>query len=127
MIIGILTISMAGLLNGCTNENVNIGNTLQNSSVLDKVIDIISEELGYKNGNSLNIDSEFVIRDDWARVYIGSDEIDFEDDDCGVACGLEVANFLTRIEKEWDLKIPGNEAENFKTVGDIVNYIEKNK
>lgn len=109
---------MAGLLNGCTNENVNIGNTLQNSSVLDKVIDMIYDNFDY-NGKPLYSDSEFVIHDDWEGVNIGDDVLNFHDE-------LDVIEFIMAFKEEWGLTIPNNEAENFETVGDIVKYIEEN-
>ena len=46
-------------------------------------------------------------------------------DDLG-ADSLDVVDLITTIEDEFDLSIPDEAVEEIKTVGDIVNYIEKN-
>ena len=46
-------------------------------------------------------------------------------DDLG-ADSLDVVDLITTIEDEFDLYIPDEAVEEIKTVGDIVNYIEKN-
>ena len=42
------------------------------------------------------------------------------------ADSLDVVDLITTIEDEFDLSIPDEAVEEIKTVGDIVNYIEKN-
>ena len=46
-------------------------------------------------------------------------------DDLG-ADSLDVVDLITTIEDEFDISIPDEAVEEIKTVGDIVNYIEKN-
>lgn len=46
-------------------------------------------------------------------------------DDLG-ADSLDVVDLIQSIEDEYDLSIPDEAVEGIKTVGDIVNYIEKN-
>ncbi len=38
---------------------------------------------------------------------------------------LEVVDLIMRVEEEFDIEIPEDQSENFKTVGDIVAYIEE--
>ena len=40
---------------------------------------------------------------------------------------LDLVNLVTDIEDEFDVEIPDAEAEKFKTVGDLVRYIENNQ
>lgn len=42
------------------------------------------------------------------------------------ADSLDVANIITSLEEEFDLLIDDNEADKILTVGDAVDYIEKN-
>ncbi len=46
-------------------------------------------------------------------------------DDLG-ADSLDIVDLIQSIEDEYDLSIPDEAVESIKTVGDIVNYIEKN-
>ena len=46
-------------------------------------------------------------------------------DDLG-ADSLDIVDLIQTIEDEYDLSIPDEAVEEIKTVGDIVNYIEKN-
>ena len=43
-----------------------------------------------------------------------------------VADSLDVVDLITTIEDEFDISIPDEAVEEIKTVGDIVNYVEKN-
>ena len=38
---------------------------------------------------------------------------------------LEVVDLIMRVEEEFGIEIPEDQSENFKTVGDIVAYIEE--
>ena len=38
---------------------------------------------------------------------------------------LEVVDLIMRVEEEFDIEIPEDQSENFKTVGDIVAVIQK--
>ncbi len=42
------------------------------------------------------------------------------------ADSLDVVELLMSIEDEFDVKIPDEEIENFKTIGDVVEYIQNN-
>lgn len=44
-------------------------------------------------------------------------------DDLG-ADSLDVVDLVMSLEEEFDIEIPDEQAENIKTVGDIVKYIE---
>ncbi len=44
-------------------------------------------------------------------------------DDLG-ADSLDIVDLVMTLEEEFDIEIPDEEAENVKTVGDIVKYIE---
>lgn len=45
-------------------------------------------------------------------------------DDLGID-SLAVVDLATSIEEEFDIEIPDEELENIKTVGDIVDYLNK--
>ena len=73
--------------------------------IFEKLKDIIAEQLSVE-ADEVNLDS--IIQDD-----LGADSLD-------------VVDLITTIEDEFDLSIPDEAVEEIKTVGDIVNYIEKN-
>lgn len=73
--------------------------------VFDKLKELVAEQLGV---DEAEITLEANIQDD-----LGADSLD-------------VVDLITTIEDEFDLSIPDEAVENIKTVGDIVNYIEKN-
>ena len=43
------------------------------------------------------------------------------------ADSLDIVELIMALEDELDMEIPDEDAENFKTIADIVNYIEENK
>lgn len=43
------------------------------------------------------------------------------------ADSLDAVEIIMAIEEEFDIEIPDEEAENFQTVADLVNYVEDNK
>ncbi|MCH5219661.1 MAG: acyl carrier protein [Muribaculaceae bacterium] len=43
------------------------------------------------------------------------------------ADSLDTVDLIMEFEKEFDVKIPEEEAENIKTVGDAIAFIEKTK
>ena len=43
------------------------------------------------------------------------------------ADSLDVVEMIMALEERFGIEIPDNEAENIKTVQDVVNYIEKHK
>ena len=73
--------------------------------VFDKIKELIVEQLGVEEDV---VTPEASIQDD-----LGADSLD-------------VVDLITTIEDEFDLSIPDEAVEEIKTVGDIVNYIEKN-
>ena len=73
--------------------------------IFEKLKDIIAEQLSVE-ADEVNMDSN--IQDD-----LGADSLD-------------VVDLITTIEDEFDISIPDEAVEEIKTVGDIVNYIEKN-
>lgn len=73
--------------------------------IFEKLKDIIAEQLSVE-AEEVNLDSN--IQDD-----LGADSLD-------------VVDLITTIEDEFDISIPDEAVEEIKTVGDIVNYIEKN-
>ena len=57
---------------------------------------------------------------------IDADEVTLDTDlvkDLG-ADSLDLVDFVTTLEDEFDKEIPDEEIENIKTVGDVVSYIE---
>ena len=55
------------------------------------------------------------------KVTMDSDIIeDFE------AYSLDVVDLVMSIEDEFGLEVPDDQIENFRTVGDVVRYIEEN-
>lgn len=55
------------------------------------------------------------------KVTMDSDIMeDFEAD------SLDVADLVMSIEDEFGLEVPDDQIENFRTVGDVVRYIEEN-
>ena len=73
--------------------------------VFDKVKELIVDQLGMEEDI---VTSDASIQDD-----LGADSLD-------------IVDLIQTIEDEYDLSIPDEAVENIKTVGDIVNYIEKN-
>lgn len=45
-------------------------------------------------------------------------------DDLG-ADSLDVADIVMSLEEDFDIEVPDEQLQNFKTVGDIVKYIEE--
>ena len=72
-------------------------------SVGDQVKDIIAKELTVPREN---VKDEAVLQTD-----LGADSLD-------------VVELLMKLEDEFDMKIPDEDAENLKTVGDAVTYID---
>ena len=73
--------------------------------VFEKVVQILVTELG--------VDEDQVTLDALVMDDLGADSLD-------------VVTLLMAFEDEFGLSIDDSEAENFKTVGDIVSYIEAN-
>ncbi|MGG7057543.1 acyl carrier protein [Clostridium nigeriense] len=71
--------------------------------MFDKVKEIIAEKLSI-NEDDITMDSSFV-------------------DDLN-ADSLDLVELMMALEDELDTEIPDEEAENFKTVGDVVKYLK---
>ena len=73
--------------------------------IFEKLKDIIAEQL--------SVEADEVAMDSNIQDDLGADSLD-------------VVDLITTIEDEFDISIPDEAVEEIKTVGDIVNYIEKN-
>ena len=73
--------------------------------IFDKIKDIIVEQL--------DADEDAVTLTANIQEDLGADSLD-------------IVDLITTIEDEFDLSIPDEAVDEIKTVGDIVNYIEKN-
>ena len=71
--------------------------------VLDKVREIVSEQL-HIDGNLIEIDTDLMK--------------DLEAD------SLDSVEIIMAVEEEFDLAIPDEDAEKFRTVRDLVEYVE---
>ena len=72
----------------------------------DKIKEIIAEQLSVEE-DSISMDTNLMK--------------DLEAD------SLDAVEIIMTIEEEFDIEIPDEEAENFQTVADLVNYVEDNK
>ena len=72
--------------------------------VFDKVKDIIVDQL--------DVDGDEVTLEASITEDLGADSLD-------------VVDLIMSLEEEFDIKIPDEEVENVKTVGDIVKFIEE--
>ncbi len=79
---------------------------MDNDEIFSKVRSIISEQLDKKE-DEITIDSRFV-------------------EDLN-ADSLDIYELLYLLEEAFDDKIPENEANEFETVGDVVNFIKREK
>jgi acyl carrier protein len=73
--------------------------------VFEKVKKLIVEQLGVEE-DDIAMESSFI-------------------DDLG-ADSLDIVELIMALEEEFSLEIPDNEAEKITTVGDAVEYIQKN-
>ncbi len=73
--------------------------------VFEKVKKLIVEQLGVEE-DDIAMESSFI-------------------DDLG-ADSLDIVELIMALEEEFNLEIPDNEAEKITTVGDAVEYIQKN-
>ena len=76
------------------------------SDVLNKVVDIVCEQLGADKGD-VKTDSSFV-------------------EDLG-ADSLDTVELVMALEEAFDIEIPDEAAEGIATVGDAVKFIEEKK
>ena len=73
-------------------------------TVLEKVKEVISEQLGIEDTDSITTETTFI-------------------DDLG-ADSLDIVELIMALEEEFDMEIPEEEAEKITSVGDVVGYIE---
>lgn len=72
--------------------------------IFEKVINIIVREL--------NVSKEEIHMDTDLQADLGADSLD-------------AVELMMALEEEFDLQIPDEEAQKFRTVKDIVNFLEK--
>ena len=76
-------------------------------TVLEKVKEVISEQLGIEDTDSITTETTFI-------------------DDLG-ADSLDIVELIMALEEEFDMEIPKEEAEKITSVGDVVGYIESHQ
>ena len=72
--------------------------------MFEKIRDIIVEQLGLDDSDSLTMETSL------------KEDLD--------ADSLDAVEVIMALEEAFDIEIPDEDAENFKTIGDIVEYIE---
>ncbi|MDR1773450.1 MAG: acyl carrier protein [Clostridioides sp.] len=75
--------------------------------MFEKIVEIIKDQLG--------VEDDVVITAETSLVN------DLEAD------SLDAVEIMMAIEDEFGVEIPDEEAQNFKTIGDIVKFVESNK
>ncbi len=73
----------------------------------EKVVKIIAEQLGVEDAGEITETTSLM------------DDLE--------ADSLDAVEIVMSIEDEFGIEIPDEDAENFKDIGDIVNYIDANK
>ena len=74
------------------------------ASVLERVVDIVAEQLG--------VDKEKITRETSFVNDLGADSLD-------------TVELVMELEEEFDINIPDDAAEKIQTVGQAVDFIEK--
>ena len=72
--------------------------------VFDKVAEIVAREM--------NVDKSTIKMETYLGADLGADSLD-------------AVELMMALEDEFELEIADEEAQNFKTVADIVNYLDK--
>ncbi|MDY4560748.1 MAG: acyl carrier protein [Peptostreptococcus porci] len=75
--------------------------------MFERIREIISEQLNIENPETLKMDTNLL-----------------EDLD---ADSLDAVGIIMNIEEEFETKIPDEEIDNVKTIGDIISLIESNR
>jgi acyl carrier protein len=73
-------------------------------SVEERVIDIVSE--------SLSVDKKQITRNTSFQEDVGADSLD-------------IVELVMELEEEFEITIPDEQAEKIKTVGEAIDYIER--
>ncbi len=76
-------------------------------AILERVKDVIGSQLGIEDLDTITMDTTFI-------------------DDLG-ADSLDIVELIMALEEEFDMEIPEVEAEKIASVGDVVEYIQKNQ
>lgn len=76
------------------------------SSIEERVVEIVSENLG--------VSKESVARQTRFIEDIGADSLD-------------IVELVMELEEEFEITIPDEQAEKIKTVGEAIDYIEREK
>ena len=76
-------------------------------TILERVKDVIGEQLGIEDLDTITMETTFI-------------------DDLG-ADSLDIVELIMALEEEFDMEIPEAEAEKISSVGDVVEYIQKNQ
>jgi len=77
----------------------------QTNTIKEKAVALISDRLG--------VSISEVTPEKYFSTDLGADSLD-------------TVELIMECEKEWDIKIPDEDAEKLKTVGDVIAYLEKN-
>lgn len=72
--------------------------------LFEKVRDIIAEELGESDVENITMETSLM------------DDLD--------ADSLDAVEIIMALEDEFEIEVPDEEAEDFETIGEIVEYIE---
>ncbi|MFR2553405.1 MAG: acyl carrier protein [Clostridioides difficile] len=75
--------------------------------MFEKIKEIIAEQLGVDNLDEITMEASLM------------DDLE--------ADSLDAVEIIMALEDEFGIEIPDEEAENFKSIGDICKYIEENK
>ncbi len=75
--------------------------------MFEKIKEIIVEQLSLDDDSSITINTDL------------QEDLD--------ADSLDAVEIIMNIEEEFEIKIPDEEIDNIRTIGDIINYIEDNK
>lgn len=76
-------------------------------STLERVKEVIAEQLGIEDVDTITMETTFI-------------------DDLG-ADSLDIVELIMALEEEFDMEIPEAEAEKITSVGDVVDYIKNNQ
>ncbi len=76
-------------------------------AILERVKEVIGEQLGVEDLDIITLETTFI-------------------DDLG-ADSLDIVELIMALEEEFGMEIPEAEAEKISSVGDVVEYIEKNQ
>ncbi len=75
--------------------------------MFEKIKEIIAEQLGIDDADTITLETSLIE--------------DLEAD------SLDAVEVIMALEDEFGIEIPDEEAENFKTIGDICKFIDENK